>query len=66
MQGIYKNIHSKAMPRLRKDFYIMSVQIAKKGFRQDIMLLSGILPHTKKYVERTAKRKKTLYLMKLR
>ena len=28
MQGIYKNIHSKAMPRLRKDFYIMSVQIA--------------------------------------
>ena len=51
MQGIYKNIHSKAMPRLRKDFYIMSVQIAtwtnKKGFKQDIMLLSGILPHTK-------------------
>lgn len=37
MQGIYKNIHSKAMPRLRKDFYIMSVQIAtwtnKKGIQ---------------------------------
>ena len=60
------------MPRLRKDFLYYectnsNMEQTKKGFRQDIMLLSGILPHTKKVRgKEPQKEKKTLYLMKLR